>query len=163
MEIAKGKVEAISFKDPKDGKYGRWAGFGLKIAGTWYNGIANEVNGSFNVLDKDKNVIKEGDEVEFVYEMKNNYPNINQKNFTKLGVEVAKPSIENVPKPEVKDIPAHIEVKTSPGDRVMSMRLECLKLAVQTRELADVPADKVSSTSMVQIAEKYMNYVVNGI
>jgi hypothetical protein len=54
-------------------------------------------------------------------------------------------------------------VQKGPSDRLLSIRLECVKLAIQTRDLADVAPDQVGFSKMIAIAEKYFGYIVNGV
>jgi hypothetical protein len=76
MEIVKGIVEAVNVKEPREGKHGKFAGYGLKVNGEWHNGLCNERNGEVWPVDQNGNKFKEGQEVELLLEEKNGYKNI---------------------------------------------------------------------------------------
>lgn len=38
MEVVKGVVEQINVKEARDGNYGKWANYGIKVGGAWTNG-----------------------------------------------------------------------------------------------------------------------------
>lgn len=76
MKIVKGIVDQINVKEPKDGKHGKYAQYGIKINGDWYNGLCNEKNGEVFPVDQNGNKFKEGQEVELLLEEKNGFENI---------------------------------------------------------------------------------------
>lgn len=76
MEVVKGTIQKISVKEPKDGQFGKFAGYGVQVNGEWYNGLANEKNGEVWPVDKNGNKMKEGQEIELLLEEKNGYKNI---------------------------------------------------------------------------------------
>lgn len=82
MAYKSGKVETITLKEERDGKYGKFAGYGMKIGEEWFNSIANTVKslGRVAVVDKNYNEIKEGMEVEFMYTVnEKGYKDIDRK------------------------------------------------------------------------------------
>ena len=87
MEVVKGVVQQISVKEPKEGQYGKWANYGIKVNEKWYNGALNadKKTGLLTLKDKSYNEVCIGMEVQFVLEDKKvgdkTYSNINPKLF----------------------------------------------------------------------------------
>ena len=102
MSYTKGVVDGISMKDEREGQYGKFAGYGIKIGEQWFNGVANHVK-SLNrvaVVDKNYNEIKQGMEIEFMHEKNDKgYENIDKKTLliTSSGGASAAPQSTNTP------------------------------------------------------------------
>ena len=59
MEVIKGTVQQIAVKEAREGQYGKWANYGIKINDAWHNGALNEdkQTGALTLKDKDFNEV----------------------------------------------------------------------------------------------------------
>jgi len=86
MSYKKGVVEFISLKEVKEGQYGKFAPYSLKIGEEWFSGLANEDKYKKVVVVKDSNhnEVLQGMEVEFMYDVNDKYNNIDKKTLKVL-------------------------------------------------------------------------------
>jgi hypothetical protein len=100
MKVVKGKIEQIAVKEPQEGKFSKWAGYGVKVGGAWHNGMCNEDKKTHEVWPVDKNYkkLKEGQEVEFLVEKNDKgYETINKKTVEILS-DVTQTQTTNAPR-----------------------------------------------------------------
>ncbi|ANS04898.1 hypothetical protein [uncultured Mediterranean phage] len=99
MEVVKGAVQQISVKEARDGQYGKWANYGIKVNDSWFNGNLNadKHTGLLTLKDKNYHEIKEGMEVEFLLIEKDGYKNIDKKSMSILSSGSATPPQQTTP------------------------------------------------------------------
>ena len=166
MSYTKGTVEGIALKEVKEGKFGKFANFGLNVNGEWYNGVANEDKKTGTVIVKDSAYVevKKGQEVEFMWAESQYGKEIDKKTFKVLGQEKPAPVVEKTvtttPEPD-----RHSAITTE-------FKLTCLscaiatardvKLVVKVNEGEDVMENsiKLSSEQMIRLADKYLEWAL---
>jgi hypothetical protein len=158
MSYKKGIVQGVVVREPKEGKFGKFSNYALKIDDVYYNSIASEHNGEIKVQDSTYALIKEGCEVEFMYSTNDKgYHDIDKKTLKVTGgrQEPTKPVSDTAKQQaapvEASAISAHIWV-------------ECLKAAVNTLQVlvSSSPTDhfEVTPEKIIQLADKYFNKAI---
>lgn len=91
----KGIVEAINTEEKVSRNTGKpFGSASVKVNGDFYKCFANKKNGEYIVVDKNKIQLQDGMEVEFEFEQKGNFKNIDQSSIRILasGSGVQKPT-----------------------------------------------------------------------
>lgn len=143
--------EAISVKDPKEGKYGQWWGSGIKVNGEWHNGILNSQN------KVDYMLANKGKEIELFFYEDEQYGNQyrlptdkDRKEAPKVAETIASPSIEHAyQSPEIGLLEA-------------LKRIEALEVRVAELELITTgkrPKEDTPITDEIEQGTKEPDYV----
>ena len=162
MELIKGIVEAISVKEPRDGEHGKWAGYGIKVNGAWFNGRvgADKQTGALTVKCKKYQEVRNGMEVQFIIEESEGkdgkvYMNINQKMFDILssGSGVPQQPVEQQPTQQEKV--SNTPPKTSRKDELVSIMCKGMAaaMALVKFEGKELPNDDMIN----RVAKSYFN------
>ena len=125
MKVVKGTIQKVNVKEPKEGKFGKYAAYGGQVNDTWYNGLCNERNGEIWPLDKNNNKMVEGVEVELLLEEKNGYESVVNKSSTVLATFKDTSSV-GIPQQEKTEEPVE-ERSVVP----VSIWLNCLESATR--------------------------------
>lgn len=148
MDLVKGIIQKINVKEPKEGKYGKFAGYGVQVNGEWYNGLANEKNGEVWPVDNNGNKMKEGQEVELLLEEKNGYKSIVTKSSMILSGGSAAPQQ-----------PAHQPPQQAVTEHRTAFKpalwVNCLDSAINAAKVAG--AEKVDSQQLIRVADVFFN------
>jgi len=164
MSYKKGVVQSIVMREAKEGKFGKFANYALKIDDVYYNSIASEHNGKIEIKDAAYALISEGTEVEFMFSVNDKgYNDIDKKTLKVIGGQpksapapqapVASPQPLQSNKIEASAIDAHIWT-------------ECLKSAVATLDAMakNAPVDKpveISHERVMKLADIYFNKAIS--
>ncbi len=151
MEVIKGKVQQINVKEPRDGQYGKWANYGIKINDAWYNGALNEdkQTGALTLKDKNFNEVKVDMEVEFLLEEKNGYKNITSKSMFILssgGTGTPQPTQQPT---ETKKVPSAVSDDPSEDELISKF---CDGLAALVAAFKFKGKEKPSSDQIARLA-----------
>lgn len=165
MELITGVVEAISVKEPRDGEHGKWAGYGIKVNGVWYNGRvgADKQTGALTVKCKKYQEVLNGMEVKFIIEESTGkdgkvYMNINQKMFDIIasGSAVSKPEQKPVAQqPVEQEKVANTPPQTSRKDELVQSVCTGMSaaMALVKFEGKELPNDDMIN----RVAKSYFN------
>ena len=151
MSYKKGKVQSILVKETREGKFGKFANYALKIDDAYYNGIASEHNGAIKVQDSAYALITEGSEVEFMFATNDKgYNDIDKKTLKVLGAVTATPTSEQPKAPGTT-------VTTTAGT---AMKLNALDIAVSIAALEYRDKDVPNNLAMdlIEKADKILNW-----
>lgn len=161
MGYKKGVVEGINLKQEREGQYGKFAGYGMKIGDEWFNGIANTVKslGRVAVVDKNYNEITKGMEVEFMF-------NTNDKGFHDIDKKTLLIAASGSAAPQPTEQPqTPVEQRSVPqvnNDAII--RSNCLVAAVIKAQgsLSQEDYKKLDMDMLYRAADNYMDYCKNG-
>jgi len=147
MNVVKGTVEAVNVKEPKEGKFGKYAAFGVKIGEDWHNGLCNEKNGEVWPWFGDHKVEK-GQQVEMLIEKNNKgYDSINTKQS-----KVVSGSAPN-PAPSPAQQPPQPSTSTKPDSQSFKAALwvNCLDSAISAAKLSG--KEKIVTEDIIRAAD----------
>jgi len=166
MGYKKGVVDGINLKQEREGQYGKFAGYGIKIGDEWFNGVASTVKslGRVAVIDKNYNEIKQGMEIEFMYSTNDKgFNDIDKKTLLALSAGGTSQPLQSNNVPQVaQSITTVGNVAKNDSDAIV--RSNCL-VAAMIKAYGSLSPEKFKELDMdmfYRAADGYVEYCKNG-